>query len=638
MRHKLGIDLGTYNSSAAVAVGLDTVMVKSKGRGGQTQHGKNFPSFVQFDSNGSKLCVGGEAKNALVANPTLVVWGVKRLVGLSYQAALDRGETKRFKYGIERGPGDGILIRVGRERFTPSHILEAILREIKEDAENERLNPLFGGPFEEAVISIPAYYKAVRTAPIVEAAKQAGFKEVDTIAEPTAAAALYGLQLDKEALILAFDLGAGTLDVTILQIVQDGDNLISGELCTSGDPALGGLDMDDLLLSHLVEKCGSSATQTELSVLRDETEKAKMRLSNRQSVSVEFPLCPVTLTRDELESVLGSLLTRCRAPIQMAINGAGLEASAIDYVLLVGGPTHMPCVRRAVRDELASMGARRDVLAEIDAIEQRGFPVNPMECVCRGAALKAAGVVTPACTSMPEGLGTMYGSHYGPIITENSMYPIDGNTSLLFPNPNAKTLTVELVAKTADPDKYTRSKPAFRYEHQGNFTLSVVPTGDLHSVGLDLKVSKNKIVTLTLTEEHSGMHVTYQNPNVLRGDVVRPLDDGNIPSWDKSTIEGMRAKYNREKGAWTKKELEDCVHMAMRVLELAKDYHHDKLQEGVKALQAFVSAVSFTDPNEAARLANSVREFLDLLRQPEVGILKGEEFRRLLDELTRITI
>src|SRR5437660_241453 len=109
MRHKLGIDLGTYNSSAAVAIDRDTVMVSSKG--GRTPHGKNFPSFVQFDCNGTKLCVGGRAKNARALTPKLVVWGAKRLVGISYQSAVDGGETKRFKYDIERGPGDGILIR-----------------------------------------------------------------------------------------------------------------------------------------------------------------------------------------------------------------------------------------------------------------------------------------------------------------------------------------------------------------------------------------------------------------------------------------------------------------------------------------------------------------------------------------------
>ncbi|HWZ43540.1 MAG TPA: Hsp70 family protein [Candidatus Saccharimonadales bacterium] len=635
MKHRLGIDLGTYNSSAAVAVQRDTVMVQSKD-GALSLNGKNFPSFVQFDSKGSKMCVGAKAQKNLLLNPLHVIWGVKRLVGLSYQSAVD--ETRRFKYDIERGPGDGILIRVGNERFTPSHILEIILREIKEDAENERLNPLFGKPFEEAVISVPAYYKAIRTAPIIEAALQAGFKEVHTIAEPTAAAVQYGLQIDREAVILAFDLGAGTLDVTVLQIVQDGDNLIAGELCTSGHEALGGLDMDDLLLEHLVKKHKILPTEMEQAVLREEIEAAKIRLSRGQKAKVEFPLCDITLTRDELAEVLGGLLNRCRAPIQMAIKDAGLEASGIDHVLLIGGPTNMPCVRRVVRDELASLGARLDVLAEIDAIEQRGFPVSPMECVSRGAALKAAGVITPACTSMPEGLGTVFnGSHYGPIIKENSMYPVDGRESILFPNPNAKTISVPLVSKRSDPDKYAGSKPAFRYEHLGDFNLSVIPTGDLHSVELVLSVSKEKKLTATLVQQQTGIQVTYQNPDSMKNEAMDLVDDGNFSPWDKSTLEAMRGKYNRELSAWTTKQLEDCAKMAMQVLELASGYHDPKLQQGIKVLQSSLGAISYTIPDEAARLANCIREFLDLLRQPEIGVIKAEEFRLRMAELKRIT-
>lgn len=635
MRHRLGIDLGTCNSSAAVASGTDTLIVRSKE--GQTPNGKFFPSFVQFDSNGSKVCVGLKAKYTQKFSPELVVWGVKRLVGLSYQKAVDSGETKRFGYDIERGPGDGILIRVGSERFTPSHILEYILREIKEDAENERLNPLFGGSFEEAVISVPAYYPAIRVGPIIEAATQAGFKAVETIAEPTAAAALYGLKIDREAVILAFDLGAGTLDVTVLQIVQVGENLVPGELCTSGHEALGGMDMDDLLRQYLVEKYKIPAAPNEMGNFRDEIEGAKIRLSTGQKATVNFPGYKITVTRDELEDVLKPLLKRCRGPIQAALRDASLEASAIDHVLLVGGPAKMPCVRRVLREEMASLGARPEVLAEIDAIEQRGFPMDPMECVCRGAALKAAGVVDPVCRFMPEGYGTMYGSYYGAIIKENSMYPIDGKRSLMFADPNAKTLTVELVAKRSDPDKYTDSNPAFKYERHGNLTLSVVPTGDLHTIDLVLTVDKDKALTATLIQKGTGVQVTYKKPDALQNDVIEVVEDGNVPSWDKSTYETNRAKYNREKSAWTKKELEDCVQKAMALLDLVKDYHNEKLQDGIKALQSSLGTVSYSDPDGAARLANGVREFLDLLRQPEIGVLKGVEFSQHLDDLTRIT-
>jgi molecular chaperone DnaK (HSP70) len=642
MRLKLGIDLGTYNSSAAVAVQRDTVvMVTSKE--GKSPDGKNFPSFVQFASNGSKVSVGVRAKRSLALNPSLVVWGVKRLVGLSFQAALDRGETKRFQYDIERGPGDSILIRVGNERFTPSSILEAILREIKEDAENQDLNPLFGTRFDEAVISIPAYYKAIRTAPILDAARQAGFKEVGTIAEPTAAALKYGLQIDREAVILTFDLGAGTLDVTVLQIVQDGDSLVSGELCTSGHEALGGLDMDIAIRDFLVAKHKeiALATDKDRALFLDEVEKSKIRLSKAQAAKLLLANSEINLTRDELEEALGDILKRFRGPIHMAIKEAGLEASDIDHVLLVGGPTHIPCVRQAIRRELALLGARHQVLAEIDAIEQRGFPVNPMECVSQGAALKAAGVITPASTSIAEGYGVVIGSdrgrHYDPIIKENSMYPIEGKVSLGFTDPNARTVALELVAKSADPDKYSESKPVFRYEHLGQYSLSVVPTGDLHSVELALCVSRDKALAATLTQQGTDIHVTYKSPDLLKNDIVQLLDDGSIPDLDASAVEAMSAKFDRDRSAWTRKEMEDCVRMAMRLLELAKSYTHQRIREGVKALQISVNGVSDNNPEEAAKLANGIREFLDLLRQPEIGVIKTEEFRQYLKDLARIT-
>jgi molecular chaperone DnaK (HSP70) len=642
MKLKLGIDLGTYNSSAAVAVQRDNVvMVTSKE--GKSPDGKNFPSFVQFASNGSKVSVGVRAKRSLALDPSLVVWGVKRLVGLSFQAALDRGETKRFQYNIERGPGDSILIRVGNERFTPSHILETILREIKEDAENQDLNPLFGTRFDEAVISIPAYYKAIRTAPILDAARQAGFKEVNTIAEPTAAALKYGLQIDREAVILSFDLGAGTLDVTVLQVVQDGANLVSGELCTSGHEALGGLDMDVAIRDFLIAKYKeiALASDKDRALFLDEVEMTKIRLSKAKTAKLLFANSEINLRRGELEEALSDILKRFRGPIQMAIKEAGLEASDIDHVLLVGGPTHIPCVRQAVRRELALLGAKQQVLAEIDGIDQKGFPVNPMECVSQGAALKAAGIISPASTSIAEGYGVVVasdrGSHYDPIIRENSMYPIEGKVSLAFTDPNAKTVGLGLVAKIADPDNYSESKPVFRYEHLGQYSLSVLPTGDLHSVELALRVSRDKALTATLTQEGTDLHVTYKSPDLLKNDIVQLLDGGKIPNLDATAVKAMSAKFDRGRSAWTRQQVEDCVLMAIRLLRLADNNHHQRIRKGVKALELSVSAVSDNAPEGAATLANSIREFLDLLRQPEFGVIKMEEFRQYLEDLTRIT-
>lgn len=213
MKKAIGIDLGTYNSSAAFATEREVIIVES--RYGKTVYGKNFPSFVLFDHNGKMQMVGKTAKAQGLRDPKLLVWGVKRLVGLSFDQARSQGEFRRFKYDVEKGPGGSILIRVGEERYTPSHILELILREIKQDAENTKVNPMIGSGVERAVISVPAYFDATRVAPILNAGKNAGFTEVETIAEPTAAAMSYDVEIKKKARILTFDLGAGTLDVTV---------------------------------------------------------------------------------------------------------------------------------------------------------------------------------------------------------------------------------------------------------------------------------------------------------------------------------------------------------------------------------------------------------------------------------------
>ena len=438
---------------------------------------------------------------------------------------------------------------------------------------------------DEAVISVPAYFQAIRTTHILEAARQAGFQDVTTIAEPTAAALKYGLQVDHEALVLVFDLGAGTLDVTVLQAVQNDDgNLLFGELGISGNAALGGLDMDDAIREFLVDKHKelTPANDRDRAVLREEIEKTKIRLSKAQKARLLFANSEVILTRDELEEVLNPILQRFQGPIQDAISKSGLNASDIDHVLLVGGPTHMPCVRGALRKELALLGVKENVLAEIDAVDQRGFPVDPMECVSQGAALRAAGVVTPSCTSLAEGYGVVIGSdrghHYDPIIKQNSMYPIEGKVSLIFSNPNAKAISVGLVAKSADTDNYQESKPSFQYEHLGQYTLSVLPTGDLHCVELALKISKDKELKATLTQKGTGNEVTYKKPDMLKGDIVQLLDDEDIPGWNSDTVQAMRATYDRERSAWTKKEVEGCMFMAIRLLELARDYDHRGLQ------------------------------------------------------------
>jgi len=649
MTKAIGIDLGTYNSAAAVAFGRGKVtMVES--RYGKTLYGKNFPSFVLFDHNGEKQRVGQRAKAELSINPKLVVWGVKRLVGLSYNSAKERGELRRFQYDIEEGPGGSILINVGEERFTPSHILEFILREIKEDAQNPKFNPLLGSPVEKAVISIPAYFTAMRTAPIVEAASRAGFIEIDTIAEPTAAAIRYSLKIDCEANLLAFDIGAGTLDVTVMLVVREDGELVPGELCTSGHEALGGIDMDDLLISHVIDRYDLAGIENEpsyMAILKEETEKAKIKLSMRHSAPLDLPDGrSIELRQGEMEEVLRPLLDRCRAPIRVALRQAGLGAGDLHHVLFVGGPTKLPCVRRIVREEMESLGAGRKLLDEIMAIEKEGLPVDPMECVAWGASLKAGSIVEPVAKVIAEGYGTVYGpvtcasDYFVPIIRDNSPYPISGKGVLCHPNPKALEIPVPLVAKRPDVENSTEGETVYMYDYLGNYTLGVTPTGKLPVIEISLQVTGDKRVVATLVHTQTRQQVRFEGLDFLTGDHVELQENTPPEILNRKDIAMFKDAFRYQEGSWTEGQLEHHIHVAREALALIREPVHPKVRsaaEGVEAAVHKAVETSYRHPNiDCPNISNRVKELLDMLRQPGIEQITPEQFQHYLGELNQI--
>lgn len=649
MGKAIGIDLGTYNSAASVALGRNrVVMIESKY--GRTLYGKSFPSFVLFDRSGIRQKVGQRAREEMTINPELVVWGVKRLVGLSYQQALEMGELGRFQYAVEEGPGGTILIRVGEERYTPSHILEFILREIKEDAENPKVNPTLGVPVDGAVISIPAYFKAIRTGPIVEAARRAGFEEVDTIAEPTAAAIQYCLEIEREANLLAFDIGAGTLDVTVMLVVHENDELVPGELCTSGHEALGGIDMDDAVMSHVIEAHGLGDLRGDhalMAILKEEVEKAKIRLSRRSRTTIELPTGhSMELGREELEEVLAPLLDRCRGPIRVALRQSGLDASDLDHVLFIGGPTHMDCIRRVVREELEKLGARPEVLGSVEAMERDGLPVDPMECVARGASLKAGKIIEPIGKVIAEGYGTVYGpvegcdDYYAPIIRENSNYPISDSTVLCHPNPKVLEVPIPLVAKRPDVERSTSEETVYRYEYLGNYTLSITPTGKVPTIDIILQVADDKRIFANLVNAQTHQKVRFEGLDLLKGEEIHLQEHTPPERWTRKDVERFRESVKHKKSRWTRTHLEHHIHVAQEALALVSEAEHPKVSSAMGEVRAAVRRPvenEYRFPNDdCPNISNRIKELLDTLRQPEVGQISEEEFRRYLDQLITI--
>jgi actin-like ATPase involved in cell morphogenesis len=592
--------------------------------------------------------VGKRAKEELGINPKLVIWGAKRLVGLTYREACRRNELARFQFDISEAPDGSILIRTGNKEISPAAVLEIVLREIRENAQNPVVNETLAAHFSRAVIGVPAYFTAVRVGHIIEAAHRAGFTEVDTIAEPTAAAIRYSLTLPRrDTRVLVFDMGAGTLDTTLVRIIYERDRMLVGEFGISGNEWLGGMDMDDMLTEHLAHRhsLGDLGQDPKWrSMLKEEIEQAKIGLGRKVSVDLDLPNHKtVELTRTEMEAVLAPLLDRCRQPIHAVLSQAGCEAADIGNVLFVGGPARMQCVRSMVRDELAKLGATAEVLGQIEAIQrEEDFPVDPMECVAQGSALCAAGVLEPIMRIAPEGYGTTYpvpgnAPYYDTIIKHGSFYPSEGRSMVTYGNARAKVIYFDLAVKRADPERPGK----FRYEMLGWQPFFIQPTGKLPWVEVRLKISEQKELVTELIHFQTGQSVKYRRLNLLQGEEV-DLQEEEKPSTR------MPVTGESDVSGWTPSQLERLIRVANVVLELIPagpnaDSKMDPeaasgLTDAAATLQFAVDAAVMKNQkepnNHAPPIANRIAEVVHALYLAK--LVTQEERENYLRDLAKI--
>jgi molecular chaperone DnaK len=357
MAKVIGIDLGTSNSAAAVMEGGRPVIIPSA-EGAGVASGKAFPSYVAFTKDGQRL-VGEPARRQAAINAEGTIQAAKRKMGTD------------FKFKV-----------FGKE-YTPQQISAFILQKIKQDAE-----AYLGDKVEEVVITCPAYFDDNQRTATKDAGEIAGLKVLRIINEPTAACLAYGLEKSqKEQKIMVFDLGGGTLDVTIMEMAQGVFEVKS----TSGDTQLGGTDMDNTLIEYIAgqfkRETGLELRNDKMAVqrLREAAEKAKVELSSTLTTDINLPFITadaggpkhltMSLTRAKLEELIGPIIDRCRRPMEQALADAKLSPRDVDRIIMVGGPTRMPIVQKFVEDYVGKK-------------IERG--VDPMECVALGAAIQAA--------------------------------------------------------------------------------------------------------------------------------------------------------------------------------------------------------------------------------------------------------
>ena len=653
MNKTLGIDLGTCNSAAAFQMGKDVIMVESVGSSkyGPSFFGKNFPSYVLFDGNGQKKLVGRQAKAEGFNAPKLLVWGAKRLIGLTYDTAKQRNELDRFEFDIERGQNNSILIKVGEERYTPSHILEFILREIKQDAENKNINPMIGENLNRAVVGIPAYFDTTRYVPIIEAARRAGFSEVTTIPEPTAAALNYGLKTEKKSRILTFDLGGGTLDVTIGLLLPQNGELRLGELCTSGDENLGGIDMDKAITNYLVEKYCVEKSTVPFELRRDEVERAKIRLSKKMTTNVNSESGrDMELSRQELETAIMPILERCKGPIRTALHHAELGADQLDHVLWVGGPTSMPCVRNIVIEELKELGATSELLQQLKNFEMAGFNINPMECVAKGAAIKTAegAHIKLEAPVEPNGYGTIVGPlYFYTIIPPFSHYPIRSTVQIVFPDLESLLVTIKIVRKRV----YYKSEKSVMYSHLGDFDFYIKSIGEKPLVNVTIDLDDNKeptfifehVQTHEILKIHGLEHFQKEGKEIiLQEELIRDEDSPSSLNSDSQNTD-EKSLYEREFNQrtsqntashrnWTSQQLDKSISLARLI---AENYSGKTRNYGVKCKESeLLNIAQNAKVSETYNVLNRILELLWALLNDST--MSQEEYEKFLEELRRI--
>ncbi|MAG45813.1 MAG: molecular chaperone DnaK [Nanoarchaeota archaeon] len=478
----LGIDLGTSNSAASVLEAGKPKIVPSAE--GASLYGKAFPSVVAFTKEG-ELLVGEPARRQAVSNPNGTIIAAKRKIGSDH------------KYNAH-----------GKD-YTPQQISAYILQKIKKDAEE-----FLGEKVEKAVITVPAYFDDDQRQATKDAGKIAGLDVVRIVNEPTAASLAYGLdKKEKEQKILVFDFGGGTLDVTVMEF---GDGVFEVK-STSGDTQLGGTDMDEILMKHILDKVKEehnvdlNEDETAVQRVREAAEKAKIELSTTIETSVQLPYLttnnnePVNfsmkLTRAELENLVSDIIEKCKKPVESALSDAKASKEDISRVILVGGPTRMPSVQKFIEDFVGKK-------------PERG--VDPMECVANGAAVQAGvlsgdvkDVLLLDVTPLTLGIETLGGIRTQ-LIERNTTIP--SKKTQVFSTAADNQPGVEINVLQGEREMATDNKslgqfmldgipPAPRGVPQVEVTFDIDANGILNVHAKDLATNKEQKITISASQK-----------------------------------------------------------------------------------------------------------------------------------------